>query len=136
MVDAFLKKTGQQTEMILNEFIPFVNDWCDCTGVEHLCGGERFPSGSHEDKCPNWQDPATAGGDPNLQHAKGIAMNKATWSWHAAAGVFAYGFGTLAERRYKLVGQDQLVGGTWPYADRGSNVGPSRLTRRPRTLPP
>jgi hypothetical protein len=69
-----------------NRYIPFQDDWCDCLNVEHLCGGERFPS-----SCPNWQDPATAGGDPNLQHAKGIGMNKATWSYHAAGGVFAYG---------------------------------------------
>jgi len=31
-----------------------------------------------------------------------------------AAGVFAYAFGTLAERNYLLVGQDQLVAGTFP----------------------
>jgi len=110
VVDKFLKSTGQKTEMVLNEYIPFVDDWCDCAGVEHLCGGKRFP-----DACPNWQDQATAGGDFNLQHAKGIAMNKATWSWHAAAGCFAYGYGTLAELGYyKYVGQDQLIGGTWP----------------------
>ena len=41
-------------------------------------------------------------------------MNKATWSWHAAAGCFAYGYGTLAQLQYKYVGQDQLIGGTWP----------------------
>lgn len=108
-VDRMLKATGQTTQMVLNEFIPFVGDWCDCKGVEHLCGGERYPTA-----CPDWQNPATAGGDPNLQSAKGVGMNKATWSWHAAAGVFAYGYGTLAELKYKLVGQDQLVGGTWP----------------------
>jgi len=108
-VEDFLKKTGQKTEMVLNEFIPFVNDWCDCTGVEHLCGGHAFPT-----RCPNWQDPATAGNDPNLQHRKGVGMNKQTMSWNAAAGVFAYGFGTLAELGYKFVGQDQLIGGTWP----------------------
>jgi hypothetical protein len=36
------------------------------------------------------------------------------WSWNAAAAVFAYGYGTLAELQYKYVGQDQLIGGTWP----------------------
>jgi hypothetical protein len=28
--------------------------------------------------------------------------------------VFAYGFGRLATLGYKYVGQDQLIGGTWP----------------------
>ena len=105
-VEAFKATTGQTTEMVLNEFIPFVRDWCDCNGLEHLCGGQRFPA-----TCPSWQDPATAGGDPNLAHGKGIGMNKQTWSWHAAAAVFAYGWATLAELQYKYVGQDQLIGG-------------------------
>jgi hypothetical protein len=98
----------------LNEYIPFVRDWCDCQGMEHTCGGERFPTGSGKSQCPSWQDPSTAGGDPDLQHAAGLGMNKRTWTWHAAAAVFAYGYATLAELRYKYVGQDQLVGGTWP----------------------
>jgi hypothetical protein len=58
---------GSSTELVLNEYIPFVNDWCDCTGLEHMCGGVAFP-----DNCPNWQDNATSGGDPNLQHGKGL----------------------------------------------------------------
>jgi hypothetical protein len=37
-------------------------------------------------------------------------MNRKTSSWHAAAAYFAYAFGTLAERRYKYVGVDQLIG--------------------------
>ena len=41
-------------------------------------------------------------------------MNRTTVSWNAAASLFAYAFGTLAERGYLFVGQDQLVGGTWP----------------------
>eukprot|EP01051_Picozoa_sp_SAG22_P023598 SAG22_NODE_6162_length_891_cov_1.227273_2_plen_96_part_00 len=88
--------------------VPFVNDWCDCTGVEHLCGGKARP-----DKCPDWQNPTSAGGDSNLQHAKGIRINRATLGWNAAAATFAYGFGTLATLGYKFVGQDQLIGGTW-----------------------
>ena len=81
-----------------------MNDWCDCAGFEHLCGGERFPK-----SCPDWQDNKTAGGDPNLQHGRGIHINRLTEGWNAAAACFAYGFGTLAERSYKYVGQDQLV---------------------------
>lgn len=46
-------------------------------------------------------------------------MNKMTMSWHAAAAVFAYGYATLAEYKYKYVGQDQLIGGTWPDNEPG-----------------
>ena len=44
----------------------------------------------------------------------GASINRRTWAWNAAAAVFAYGYGTLAERGYKAVGHDQLVAGTWP----------------------
>ena len=30
------------------------------------------------------------------------------------AACFAFGYATLAELQYKYVGQDQLIGGTWP----------------------
>ena len=33
-VQAMKKVTGQDTEMVLNEFIPFVGDWCDLSTVE------------------------------------------------------------------------------------------------------
>ena len=55
-----------------------------------------------------------AGGDPDLGHAMGVGINRTTASWNAAASLFAYAFATLAERGYLFVGQDQLVGGTWP----------------------
>ena len=55
-----------------------------------------------------------AGGNPDLRKADGLGINRKTWSWNAAAAVFAYGYGTLAELQYKYVGQDQLIGGTWP----------------------
>ena len=90
--------SGQQTEMVLNEYIPFIKDWCDLKTV---------PGGG--DRCPNWQDPKTAGGDPNLQHAKGVGINRETWSWNAAGAVFAYGYATsvpqhsLFERTFSVV---------------------------------
>ena len=108
-IGAAVRRLGAGTELVLNEYIPFVNDWCDCTGVEHLCGGVAFPA-----RCPNWQHNRTAGGDPDLRHAKGVGINRRTVGWNAAAACFAYGFGTLAERGYKYVAQDQLVGGPWP----------------------
>ena len=62
--------------------------------------------------------PATARGDPDLRHKAGLGINRQTWSWNAAAAVFAYGYATLAELQYKYVGQDQLIGGTWPDVSR------------------
>merc|ERR1719272_82213 len=107
-VEAMKKKTGQSTEMVLNEYIPFVNDWCDLSTVP-------VPKGSPPaTKCPNSQDPAASGNDPNLQHAKGTGINRKTWAWNSAAACFAFGYATLAELQYKYVGQDQLIGGTWP----------------------
>jgi len=102
-VDDFVKGTivplvaqrdlvAPDTEMVLNEWIPFITDWCDpnSTGAD---GG-----------CPNWQDPAS----------KGIGPNRATLGWNAGAASFAYGYGLLALQRYLYVGADQLVGGPWP----------------------
>ena len=56
-IDDTIKASGQKTEVVLNEFIPFINDWCNCTGHEEQCGGNALPS-----TCPNWQDPKTGGG--------------------------------------------------------------------------
>jgi hypothetical protein len=61
-VQAMKKETGQQTEMVLNEYIPFIGDWCDLDSVP------RRPNTSAPTRCPNWQNPATAGGDPDLSH--------------------------------------------------------------------
>ena len=118
MADAFIKKTGQNTEMVLNEFIPMVGDWCDVEDTRSydnhsfvqkgLCLGGTVAS-------PVQGQPIySAGGDPDLRHGKGLGINRKTWSWNAAAACFAYGYGTLAELKYKYVGQDQLIGGTWP----------------------
>ena len=131
MVQAFKKKTGQKTEMVLNEYVPFIGDWCDVTNKEFAPGG----------RCPSWQAPKTAGGDPDLRHAKGLGANRLTWSWNAAAAVFAYGYGSLAELQYKYVGQDQLIGGpgqTMSPASRawtGRRVRSMRITGRSTCWP-
>ena len=44
-----------------------------------------------------------AGGNPDLRKADGLGINRKTWSWNAAAAVFAYGYGTLAELQYKYL---------------------------------
>ena len=81
------------TEFVINEFIPFISDFCDS---DHCSMGGP-------------------GDDPNLADGKGsIRMNRKTWNWHAAGAYFAYAFGTLSERRFKYVGVDQLIGGPWP----------------------
>lgn len=102
-LDKLLTELRSPAKLILNEFVNFVGDWCESPG----------PPGSRA-SCPDWQSNATAGGDPDLTHGKGVKINRRTWAWNAAAGVFAYAFGTLAEHGYLLVGQDQLVAGTWP----------------------
>ena len=68
------------------------DDWCDCTGVEHLCASMGGCSGSN---------PRSDGGDPDLAHMKGVKANKNTTAWSSAAAVFAYAFGTLAEVRQR-----------------------------------
>jgi hypothetical protein len=108
-VDELERAKANTTEMVLNEYIPYVLDWCSDHGAS--TSGVSFNGGG---TCPDWQSPKTAGGDPNLAHAKGIGINRNTWSWNAAAASFAYIFGTLAELGYKYVGIDQLVSGTWP----------------------
>eukprot|EP00662_Eupelagonemidae_sp_cell21_P024126 gene24126-66057_t len=55
--DAIRAASRTPLEMALNEFIPFVTDWCDCTGVPHLC-----PWGWQHGRCPNWENPDTSGG--------------------------------------------------------------------------
>ena len=101
--------TQPPTELALNEFCPFVEDWCDCTGVEHLCDGVALPMG--ESGCPDWSNRSLSGGDPDLSHMRGVGMNKVTLGWNAAGASFAYGFVQLATLGYKYVGIDQLLGG-------------------------
>ena len=99
-VQAYKAKTGQKTEMVLNEYIPFIGDWCDVTNSKLAPGG----------RCPDWQHTDTAGGNPDLRARAGLGINRKTWSWTAAAASLAYGYGTLAELQYKYVGLDQLIG--------------------------
>ena len=87
LLETWKKELSSETEFVLNEFIPFVGDWCDL---------DTIPEGMDKTKCPSWQDPKTSGGDPNLQHAKGVGINRKTLGWNAAAATFAYGYGTLA----------------------------------------
>ena len=99
-VQALKAARGLRTKMLLNEFIPFVDDWCELAGTNMT-------------RCPNWQSSTSAGSDPDLQHGKGVGMNRRTYSWNAAGAVFALGFATLAHYDYLAVGQDQLIGGTF-----------------------
>jgi len=46
-------------------------------------------------------------------------MDRKTLGWNAAAASFAYGFARLAERGWKYVGNDQLIGGTYPDNEAG-----------------
>ena len=70
-----------------------MQDWCENPGT-HVCPHDK-------PRCPDWQQKSTAGGDPDLTHGKGVKINRKTWAWNAAAGSFAYAFGTLAEHGCK-----------------------------------
>jgi hypothetical protein len=92
-----------KTEMILNEWIPFLTDWCDEDDAralfeKHGDALERDPRGG---ACPNWQDPKS----------QPTRANRRTLGWNVAAGAFAYGYARLALVGYKYVGADQLIGG-------------------------
>ena len=54
--------------------------------------------------CPQWSD----------EKANSVKINRKTRGWNAAAAAFAYGWGSLALKGWKLVGADQLIGGPWP----------------------
>jgi hypothetical protein len=77
-VEAYKRRTGQRTEMVLNEFIPFVGDWCNPDdphfgkdiSAGYTCDVGRLPG------WPGWQDPATARGDPDLRHGAGLGINR------------------------------------------------------------
>ena len=114
-------------EFVVNEFIPFVNDWCDERSAQELFDihpslsrhpdspGEVQKDGTILGGCPNWQDP----------RSNPVKMNRETLSWNAAAACFAYGFAKLALQGFKYVGDDQLVGG--PVSSQASNTAKLRL---------
>lgn len=79
-----------QSEMVLNEVVLGVSDWCDTNGKK--------------ESCPNWMD----------QASQGRRANRQTLSWNHDATVFAYNFARLSELGYLYVTSDQMVGGPWP----------------------
>jgi len=86
------------TELVMNEFIPENDEWCDRTQPgRSSCGGGKW----------KWASASTARPD------------QVTLGWNAAAAAFAYAFGTLAERGWKYVGADQLIGGPFPNNEAG-----------------
>ena len=86
-LDEIRKQLAPSTEMVLNEVVLGVDDWCDGGG-----------------KCPNWM----------LEANKGLKPNRKTLSWNHDATVFAYNFARLSDLGYLYVTADQLVGGPWP----------------------
>ena len=108
------------TELLLNEFIPMISDWCDPASAAALfeqhgdtlgpdTGSRRRPRGSKAEveaaPCPDWKDPKS----------QPTTANRRTLGWNAAAAAFAYGYVRLGrEAGYKAVGADQLIGGPFP----------------------
>jgi len=109
---ALRDKLAPQTELVLDEFIPFNNDWCDPDGAaalfarhgDSLRRDPRSRASPRSRGCPNWQDPRTTN----------LTISRGTLGWSSAAACFAYGFGKMAQLGYKIVGADQLIGGPWP----------------------
>ena len=91
-LDQARKLMAPQSELIMNEFIPFMSDWCNVTISPPPAGA-----------C-NWA----------LNGSKATRINRQTLGWNAAAASFAYGYARLAMMGFKYVGNDQLVGGVWP----------------------
>jgi hypothetical protein len=97
---ALRDKVAPQTELVLNEWIPVIDDWCNASDATALFAAHehnlthpllRDPE-SPSAGCPDWQDPRSTV----------VGMNRATLGWSATAAQFAYGFGQLAlHGRYK-----------------------------------
>lgn len=100
-------RLAPKADLVVNEYIPFVNDWCNGSDASALFA--KFPDlkadpASPETGCPDWRDP----------RATDVKINRATLGWSASAAFFAYGYGKLALLNYKYVGQDDLACGPWP----------------------
>ena len=83
------KVLAPHSQLVMNEFIPFNNEWCDTEGTNATC---------------DW------GANTSI----GAKMNRKTLGWNAAGASFAYAFGKLSEMGFAWVGADQLIGGPYP----------------------
>jgi hypothetical protein len=52
-------QVAPDTELVLNEFIPFMNDWCDEEDAARLFAehGSALEADPRSQGCPSWQDP-------------------------------------------------------------------------------
>ena len=89
-LDDARKVLAPEAQLIMNEFIPFNNEWCNSSAAK----------GATCDWAGN--------------SSMGAAMNRETMGWSAAAASFGYAFGKLSEMGFAWVGADQLIGGVWP----------------------
>jgi hypothetical protein len=88
-LDAARRAHAPHTELVMNEYVPVMNDWCELTS-------------SQESQCPSWIQPPN-GSQPAPSF--GAKINRKTLGWNAAAASFAYAFGRFAQvGLYKLVG--------------------------------
>ena len=83
------QQLAPNSQLIMNELIPFMNDFCNLTSAEGTC-------------------------DFNSNASAGVGVNRTTLGWNAAAAAFAYGYARLSLMGFTIVGADQLIGGTWP----------------------
>ena len=111
---ALRDKVAPKTEMVLNEYIFFVSDWCDPDDARRLFEAygdlKSDPKQSQQliatNRCPNWADSRANG--------SAVGVNRQTLGWSASAAHFAYGYARLALQGFKYVGLDDLACGPWP----------------------
>ena len=86
------QQLAPETELVLNEVVLGVDDWCD------------VGSAKKGHACPQWHSKLSAS----------RAANRKMLGWNHDATVYAYNFARLFELGYLYVTSDQLVGGPWP----------------------
>ena len=105
---ALRDRVAPKTDLVLNEWIPVLEDWCDATDAARVFDEHRhnlthpLRADPKSQGCSDWSDPRSTT----------VGMNRLTLGWTAAAAQFAYGVGQLAiNGRFKYVGNDDLACG-------------------------
>ena len=92
--EALRARIAPNTQLIVNEYIPFLDGYSWCT----------VPPDAPPGTACQW--------DSN--HAHDVRMSRATLGWQAAAASFAHAFGRFSELGLFVAGADQLIGGPFP----------------------
>eukprot|EP01045_Picozoa_sp_COSAG04_P015522 COSAG04_NODE_1231_length_7676_cov_2.067705_3_plen_425_part_00 len=103
-------KVAPETELVINEWIFFIRDWCDPEDARRLFAThadlESDSRSAGAAQCPNWADPRANG--------SAVGINRKSLGWSASAAHFAYGYGRLALAGFRYIGLDDLACGPYP----------------------